>query len=189
MRRFLAAAFALSLMAACGGGGGGDSKTTPPPPKVPAQLVPLELSGAGVVLSEDASAKKAFRRVAQRALIAEGRLWQLRQTGRLVGTLQVASMKTKVDLREEDQREAIVSSVLAGSRQEIDVDGLPVFANQSDDKTVYVWFAKGIFEVLQLKGAKAAPEQVLTELIAFQRATPLWKRIELESGSDDEVEF
>ena len=164
------------VLGACGGGGGGASSAAPPP-KVPLTLVPPSLSTGGLVLSEDGEARKAFTKLSDRALVADGRLWQIRQADRLVATLQVATVKAKVDLADADQRSTIVEHILPGTRQEIEVNGQTVAMSDANDKTVYVWFGRDLFQVLQVKSTKIDPEAVVTELVGYQVASPDWRAL------------
>ena len=119
--------------------------------------------------------RKAFSKLSDRALVADGRLWQIRQADRLVATLQVSTVKTKIDLADADARRSIVAHILQGVRQEIDVKGLTVTMSDANDKTVFVWFGRDVFQVLQVKSTKLDPEAVVTELVGFQLQSPDWK--------------
>jgi hypothetical protein len=168
---------------ACGGGGGRDVAAVPPP-KVPVALVPPAFATGELRVTEDGQARKAFSRLKDNALVADGRLWQIRQADRLVATLQVATVKTKVDLADGEQRRSIVNHILPGRRQEIDVNGVTVSMSDANDKTVYVWFGRDLFQVLQVKSTKIDPEAVVTELVGFQVQSPEWRA--LPPPEDDE---
>jgi hypothetical protein len=180
VRLLLLLVVSLSFAGACsgrGGGGGRDAAAVGPPPKVPLALVPSALTAGTLTVSEDSQARKAFASLGDNALVADGRLWQIRQSDRLVATLQVATVKTKVDLADEEQRRAIVNHILPGTRQEIDVNGLTVSTSDANDKTVYVWFGRDLFQVLQVKSTKIDPEAVITELVGFQVQSPEWRAL------------
>lgn len=178
-RRLIPAALALLLLfGACGGDG--DEESTAAPSKVPVALVPPSLANGTLTLKDDAQAKKAFSELGERALVADGRLWQVRHGDRLVATLQVATVKTKVDLRDEEQRRAIVRHILPGTRREIDIDGVTVSMSESDDKTIFVWFARDLFQVMQVKTTKLDPEEIVTDLVAFQLKSPAWRGLPVE---------
>jgi hypothetical protein len=173
------------LVGACGGGDGGAASAAPPP-KVPLALVPPAFSAGELTVSEDSQARKAFTELGDNALVADGRLWQIRQAERLVATLQVATVKSKVDLSDAEQRRSIVNHILPGARQEIDVNGVTVSSSDANDKTVYVWFGRDLFQVLQVKSTKIDPEAVVTELVGFQLQSPEWRA--LPSAGEDEGE-
>ena len=175
---------AVAVLGACGGSGD-DAAVAAPPPKVPVALVPAGFTTGGLTVTEDGQARKAFAGLGDNALVADGRLWQIRQSDRLVATLQVATVKAKVDLTDEEQRSSIVGHILPGARQEIDVNGLAVAMSDANDKTVYVWFGRDLFQVLQVKSTKIDPEAVVSELVGFQVESPEWRALPLpaaESG-------
>ena len=178
MTRLLAFVFAVALLlGACGGGGDDARAPAHPPSKVPVSLVPPSLTNGELVLTEDDQARKAFAELGDRALVADGRLWQIRKGEQLVATLQVSTVKTKVDLANEEERTSIVKHILPGRRQQIDVDGLSISMSDSDDKTVFVWFGRDLFQVLQVKSTKLDPEAIVRDLVGFQSASPEWKAL------------
>lgn len=164
---------ATVALGACGGRGEPE-KASAPPPAVPVALVPPSLTNGGLTLSEDDQARKTFGKLSDRALVADGRLWQIREGDRLVATLQVSSVKTKIDLRDADQRATIVKHILPGARQEIDVNGLAVSTSDVNEKTMFVWFGRDLFQVLQIKSTKLDPEAIITELVGYQLQSPEW---------------
>lgn len=175
------------LLAAAACGGGSDKKepsSAAPPPKVPTVLVPPSLVDGTLTLTDDRQARKTFSKLGERALVADGGLWQVRQGDRLVATLQIATVKTKVDLTDAEQRRAIVRHILPGSRQDIDVEGVTVSMSEAADKTIFVWFARDLFQVMQVKTTKLDPEKILSDLVAFQVESPAWRSLPAE---DDEA--
>jgi hypothetical protein len=183
IRRVLPLVLAAALAAA---GCGREERVVAPPPKVPIELVPPSLTTGGLAVSEDGQAKEAFAQLEDDALIADGRLWQIRQGERLVGTLQVSTMKTKVDLTDADQRRSIVNHILPGPKQEIEIRGLAVATSEANDKTVFVWFGRDLFELLQVKSTTIDPEAVVDELIAFQAESRAWKALPLEDEENSD---
>ena len=175
VRYLSAVVLCLGLLGACGRGD--DDVAARPPPKVPLALVPLGFSAGTLTVSEDSQARKAFTELGDNALVADGRLWQIRQAERLVATLQVATVKSKVDLTDAEQRRSIINHILPGARQEIDVNGVSVSSSEANDKTVYVWFGRDLFQVLQVKSTKIDPEAVVTELVDFQSHSPDWRAL------------
>lgn len=146
-----------------------------PPPKVPAELAPQALSGGTYSLAEDAEAKEVFASAPSKALIADGRLWAIRRGTTLVGTLQISTVKNKVDLTEADVRDSIISGILTGAKTTIPLEGIDVSSLATEDKTVYLWFGEELFEVLQVKGRDVDPEAMLSEIISYQRTSGLFR--------------
>ena len=163
-----------ALGGACGDGGGGPDRA---PSKVALELVPDTLNDGAFRVAEDEKAREAFSTVGSEALVADGRLFAIRDGDRLVGTLQLSTMKTRVDLTDEDQRESVISNVIPGSRATISVGPVSVIQAAGADKTVFVWFGRDMFQVLQLKPTTASPfdpEKVLSEIITHQTAQEAW---------------
>jgi hypothetical protein len=173
--RLAAVALVLgALGAGCGGGGAGPERT---PSKVALELVPDTVNEGAFRLTEDDKARDAFSAIGSEALVADGRLFAIRDGDRLVGTLQLSTMKTKVDLTDDDQRASVISNVLPGTRETISVGPVSVIQAAGADKTVFVWFGRDLFQVLQLKPTAASPfdpEKVLSEIITYQTAQDAW---------------
>lgn len=174
--RLTAVVIIVALVGAgCGGGGGVEERA---PSEVSLELVPDTLNGGAFVLAEDDKARDAFSTMGPDALVADGRLFAIRDGERLVGTLQLSTMKTKVDLTEEDNRASVINNVIPGGRETISVGPISVIQTLGQDKTVFLWFGRDMFQVLQLKPTKASPfepEKVLSEIITFQTAQRSWK--------------
>ena len=174
----LMALLVATSVAACG-----NSDTAQGPPrKVPVALAPPALLAGSLTVGLDTKAEKAFKSVEPKALIADGHLWTIRGAGdRLVGTLQLATLRPEVDLTYQEDRESVVDTVLPGARASITVAGLDITRSKGDDqKTVFVWFGDGLFQVLQLKPSRAVPfdpEALLTEVVTYQKAQPEWKAV------------
>jgi hypothetical protein len=167
------------VVAALGAGcGGGDAVAERAPSKVALELVPDSVNDGAFRLTEDEKAREAFSELGPEALVADGRLFAIRDGDRLVGTLQLSTMKTKVDLTEDDHREKVISNVIPGMRETISVGPVSVIQAAGPDKTVFLWFARNMFQVLQLKPTKASPfdpERVLSEIITHQTRQDVWK--------------
>jgi hypothetical protein len=170
--------------AACGGDGPVESKA--PPPSVPDAVVPTLLEGGDIALHEnvDKETVDAFANGGRFSLLADGRLWELRQGARLVGALQVSTVVDRIDLADPADRQSILRQVLPGNLNQLLVDEVPVWAAEANDKIVYVWFATNTFQVLQLKGSSLEPEALLQEVIAHQRASDQWLPLPPESYDD-----
>ena len=170
MRRLFALALAVVLLGACGSG----SSDEPVATRVKPALVPSTLGDGTLTLKEDTTAHKAFANVGGQSLVDDGRLWAVREGDQLVATLQVATLDPKVDLGDEDEVEHLIRSILPGTKERFTVGDLSVVQVATDDKTIYLWFGDGMFQVFQIKGAAVEPEILLGELIAFQTASPDW---------------
>jgi hypothetical protein len=166
---------AASLSAACGGGDK-PKKVAIKPASVPAEIVPTTLAQGTLALRQDDEARKAFSTIGDQALIADGRLWTIRQGERLVATLQVSTLKPTINAADEIDRETITNLILPNAKQKITINDVSVVQTGStDDKTVYLWFGKSLFQVLQVKGSKIDPERILREILEFQQASPGWQ--------------
>ena len=166
---------ALLVASACGSG---DASTTDlgPPARVAEELVPSSLLGEqlSVPLYTGEEGTEAFADAGDATLVADGKLWELRQGDTLVGVLQISTVKRRVDLGDAGQRRAILS-ILSGGVKRVEILGVTVSFAETEDQVRYLWFGADFFEVLTLKSSKVEPEDVLTDLIEFQVEQPQWK--------------
>ena len=184
IRRFVLVVVTISCIAAsCGG----DDAEDIPVPAVPAGVVPprVEASG-GLVIQPNESEEigVAFRSVGPRSLVAEGRVWEVRQGERLVGALQLATLKPRADTRKEDDREAI-HRILPTEPAELDFFGTPVYLSKDGQRSVFLWFGRQVFGVLQLKGDLDA-EAVADELITVVLQDDTWPGLPPEAFEVEE---
>ncbi len=171
MRR-AALVVAVSLMlGACGSPDGAPTLLT----RVPSDLVPGQLAGspgdAPLSLTEYKEGARRIARAGAKSMIAHGRVFQVRRGETLVGALQIATLQPKVDVASAKQRDKLASLVVSGAVQKIRVAGVEVVAAQSADKIVFLWFGEQLFEVLQIKGEGLKPEQMLKDILDFQKPT------------------
>ena len=160
---------ALAALPACGSGS--KSHILVAPRQVPVELVPPTLEG-NLTLSEYLPARKAFAEAGVSSLVSDGRVWAIRRGETLIGTLQISAVKNDVSVRKAHDRDAILHGVMTGiSYETLDVGDVKVAASTSADRSLYMWFGDGIFEVLQLKGTKVDPDAVASDVIAFQLST------------------
>jgi hypothetical protein len=156
------------LLAACGGGA---SNALVEPASVATDMVPATL-GEGLTIHEFGPARARFASAGASSLVADGRVWAIRRGQTLVGTLQVSTVKPDVSVVDKDDRKAIIGGVMTGiSYETVQVGDTPVIASTAADKSLYLWFGPGLFEVLQVKSTKVAPDEIAAELIEFQQAT------------------
>jgi hypothetical protein len=185
-RALLAAvAVVACLSSACGSGGDGELQAAPP--KVGTELVPPSLAGGSLVLVEDGKAKEAFGKLPENALVADGRLYAIRQGDRLVATLQLSTLLPEVDLTDTNRYKEIADELLPGTKEELEVGGLKVLQVPGEDKVVFLWFGRQMFQVLQVKGSRVDPEAVLAEVIGYQQASPAWEPLPAVDENDEEA--
>ena len=188
MRR--AVALVALTLAACGDGSGPGIGERPLP--VAVELAPTTVVGDELQLYESTAEEVvgAFANAGEESLVADGRLWEIRKGARLVGALQISTVKPKIDLAEARRRDAIVADILVGTYDRIRVGDVEVYTSAANDKVVYLWFGESLFEVLQLKGDELDHEQVLADVIEHQDGLDAWRPlaidVEAEVGPEDE---
>lgn len=176
MRRAALVTLAVLILAPACAGGDAATVDEGPPPRVAEELVPPTLLGdrLEVRLYTGEEGKQAFAEAGDNALVADGKIWEIRRGTTLVGVLQISTVKRRVDLAEEDHRAAILS-ILAGSVKRVEIEGVRVSFAETEDQTRYLWFGTDFFEVLTLKSSQVDPEDAATDLIRFQVRRPQWR--------------
>ena len=167
----LGAALVALLVAGCDSG-----KPTPPQP-VPLALAPPALLGGSLhlYLNNAKDTVAAFRQDHKDALISDGKLWEIRRADRLIGTLEIATVKRDVNLAKSSVRDNFTSPILVGAKSDIRLNGQEVATVQSDDGvSTLVWFGQGLFEVLQLKDTVLTGPQLAEAVIQYQQTRPEW---------------
>lgn len=184
MSRIVLVALAATflLVAGCGD----DEGPAAAPHRVPVALVPERiLDGAlGVFENVDESTKEALANTDPSTLVADTRVWEIRRGDRLVGTLQISTMLPKVDLTKTEVRDDLVAQVILGQQSRIRIGDVEVFTTTSNDKTVFLWFGRDLFEVVQTKDRELDPEELVTELIEFQSRQDAWEPLPELLGFD-----
>jgi hypothetical protein len=177
------AAIALVGAGACGRG---DGQVAEGPARVPTRLVPDHVDAGNIRIfpKTDKETVGAFANAGDDTLQADARLWELRQGDRLVGALQITTVVPKLDLADAKDRQSLLKQIAPGVVNRLEIGDLPVFATVSNDKVVYIWFGRGLFQVLQLKGTQLEPEQVLTEVIKFQAGSKAWEPLPAEAYTE-----
>ena len=163
------AVLAALLLSACGK----EAVATPRP--VPTVLAPKTVMGGslGLHLNTMPGTRKAFSGGGEETLIDQGQLWEIRRKDRLIGTLQISTVKPDVDLAEREVREQFTAPILVGARNDIRVLGQEV--NQIENEgglSTLIWFGKGLFLVLQVKDQVVAGPQLAQAIIEHQQSRP-----------------
>jgi hypothetical protein len=170
-RLLLAPLLAALLLSGCQ-----DEKAAAPQP-VPTALAPKSVLGGslGLYLNTAAGTERAFADGGKRSLIDQGKLWEIRRKDRLIGTLEIATVKPHVDLSDHDVRDQFTSPILVGGRSDIRVLGQEVDLVQSEGGlSTLVWFGKGLFQVLQLKDQVVTGPDLVQAIIEYQQSRPEW---------------
>ncbi|MEY2473769.1 MAG: hypothetical protein QOK28_3098 [Actinomycetota bacterium] len=189
---------AACLLAACGQASDGLAAAATAPTIAPG-LIPPSLHGGQLGTYEYAKAGKGFAKAGPKSLVGDGKLWEIRRSARLVGTIQISTLLPKVKVSSARDRGAIVAQLMPGQLTKLAVGGTEVFTSAAPDKTTYLWFGNQLFELLQLKTTvgtqldAAGAESVVRELIDFQSPTkqldiPSDKRAKTTHVRDDDAE-
>lgn len=177
-RLWAMAAAAAVAATACGGSG----RPAPPPLAVDPALAPTAIQAGNLKLFEntDTSTRKAFADAGRTALFADGRLWELRRADQLVGTLQISTVDSKVNLARSKTRADIVGQILTAPIR-IRIADVEVSAAAAEDHASYVWFGRRLVEILTLKGVKdAKPEDVLAGIITHEQTVNAWEPLPVQ---------
>ena len=184
IRRALALVVVAASVAACGDGDGPSLR----PAAVEVALAPAEV-GDGLKLypNESEETVAAFANAGERSLVADGRIWEIRRADRLIGTLQISTVLPEVDLAEPELKDALVRQIIPGSLSSIRIGTTEVFTAVVDEKAVFVWFGKGLYEVLQLKDKQIEDfEAIATDVIEHQETLPAWEPLPELIGADED---
>jgi len=159
------------LMAACGSG-----RPAPPAP-VPLTLAPTAVLSNSLhfYLNSAPDTLAAFHQNEHDALISDGKLWEIRRADRLIGTLEIATVKHDVNLERPSVRDNFTKPILVGAVSDIRLAGQEVATVASDDGvSTIVWFGRGLFEVLQLKDTVVTAPQLAQAIIQYQQTRREW---------------
>lgn len=172
MRSLVRAAVVLTVLATgCG------SQPPPPPRPVPTALAPSTVLHGDLQLHRNALRETvaAFHQDDHLSLISDGSLWEVRRNDRLVGTLEIATVKPSVDLTRRSVRERFTVPILVGATSTLRLSGQEVATvTRGDGVSTLVWFGKGLFEVVQLKDQKVTGPQLAEAIIEYQQTRPEW---------------
>lgn len=175
MRLGLRAA-ALTVAALAAVAGCGQSRPAPPAP-VPLALAPTAVlnNSLHLYLNTAPNTLAAFQQNPKDALISDGKLWEIRRADRLIGTLEIATVKHDVNLERPSVRDNFTKPILVGAVSDIRLSGQEVATVASDDGvSTVVWFGRGLFEVLQLKDTVVTAPQLAQAVISYQQTRPEW---------------
>jgi hypothetical protein len=154
---------------------------TSPPVPVVTDMVPtaVESQQLTVDLDETREVRSAVKQVGAQVLVSDARVWNLHHGQRLVGALQLATLKKRVDPREDADRRDIIGQILGGRARQIQVGGVPVWTIPDDGahRSIYVWFGGHAFGVLQVKGDDINGGAIADELIHAIATQPAWQAL------------
>ena len=178
-----ASVLALVLALALALAGGACAPRTPQPDRtplvpVPVAIVPPTVTGQDLTVDLDTTTEvaEAIKSVGPQVLIGDGRLWDIHQGQRLVGALELATLKKRVDPRRPDDRDGIIGQILGSHTRQIQIDGLPVWTivNDGTARQMFVWFGAANLGVLQIKGDGVNAGQIADDLIRRIASQPAW---------------
>lgn len=144
-----------------------------------AAIVPTALPDAKLTLQLDATkdVQQAVASVGRQILTSDVKFWQIHAGERLVGALQLATLKSRVDPSRSADRDNILSQVLVGPSEQIHLHGLPVWTTPTSDaspRALYLWFGEHDFGVLQLQSRDVDATKVAESLITHVVTQPAW---------------
>ena len=171
VRRLTAAAFICVLLSGCA------AKSSPAPRPVPTALAPATVLNGDLQLHLNTAPETAaaFHRNDHHSLISDGQLWEVRRNDRLVGTLEIATVKPSIDLTRTSVRTNLTSPILVGATSTLRLAGQEVATvTRSDGVSTLVWFGKGLLEVVQLKDQTVTGPQLAQAIIEYQQTRSEW---------------
>jgi len=175
LRRRLAPAALAALFATTASACGGGPQAAPVP--VPTALAPTAVLGGSLHFYRNTApyTVAAFRQDKKDSLISDGQLWEIRRADRLIGTLEIATVKPGVNLAKSSVRSSFTTPILIGAQSDIRLSGQEVATVSSEDGvSTLVWFGRGLFEVVELKDTVVTGPQLATAIIQWQQTRPEW---------------
>jgi hypothetical protein len=147
-----------------------------------ATIVPAALPDQKLTLQLDTTqdVQQAVRSVGRQILTSDVKFWQIHEGQRLVGALQLATLKSRVDPARAADRNNILSQILVGASEQVHLHGLPVWTTPTSDaspRAVYVWFGEHDFGVLQLQSHDIDAAKVAESLITHVVTQPTWRAL------------
>lgn len=165
--RILAVVGCVCLMAGCAARTPALDRSAVVP--VDAALVPPALRDQGLTIDLDTTTdvRDAMRSIGPQLLVSDARMWDVHHGQRLIGALELATLKKRVDPRRRADRDRVIGQILGSHTRQIQVDGLPVWTITDDGsaRRIYTWFGARSFGVLQLKGDDLNLGQIADTLV------------------------
>jgi hypothetical protein len=164
----------------------GCSTSAPTPtqvaPPLSPSIVPASLPAQSLTLQLDLTKdiQQAVTSVGAQNLASDVKFWEIHSGQRLVGALQLATLKSRVNTAQAADRNNIISQILEGSSEEIHINGLPVWTtatSSTSPRALYVWFGNHDFGVLQLQSNVVDASTVSTSLISEVATQPSWQAL------------
>ena len=154
-----------------------DLKTRPVSLSFPTGYVPTTIDG--MVVQPEPSAQTAFAAIGKNSAVAHGEVWTLRQDGLVVGSIQVSQLQGGLSTKSERVRAGIRAAVNNIPFRWFKVLGHQWVGVQAQPQlNIYLWMPQppmsprdDIYVVGQLKSTVANPEQVISDLIAYEEKT------------------
>ncbi len=178
MKQRIVLALALAVMA--GGSACADripKLDTSAPVPVDVGLVPGK-SNQDLTVDLDTSkeVRSALKSTGSQVLVGDVRLWNIHHGQRLVGALQLATLKQRIDPRRADDRNEIVTQVLGSRPRQLVIGGVPVWTVPDDGtaRQIFVFFGARSFGVLQVKGVEINAGELADDLIHKIASQPGW---------------
>ena len=172
MSRYVVAALVVAVLVT----GCGEQRPQAPRP-VPTALAPSTVLDGDLQLHPNLAreTRAAFHQDDHLSLISDGVLWEVRRNDRLIGTLQIATVKPSVDLTRSSVRQHFTGPILVGPTSTLRLSGQEVSTvTRPDGVSTLVWFGKGLFEIVQLKDQKVTGPQLAEAIIKYQQTRPEW---------------
>ena len=170
MRRLALLLVAL-VVAGCG------NEPVPTPRPLPVELAPATVLGGSLGLFRNTApgTVAAFHPGDKSTLVDEGGLWEVRRKDRLIGTLQIETLKDDVNLHKESVRDHITDPLLVGARGDIRLSGQEVSTVDGDGGlSTLVWFGDHLLVVLQVKDTVVTGPVLAQAIIEHQQSTSSW---------------
>jgi hypothetical protein len=159
------------VLAGCG------KQAAPPPDPVPVGLAPATVlnNDLQLHLNDSSETVAAFHQDDNLSLISDGKLWEVRRSDRLVGTLEIATLKPNVDVARSSVREHITKPILVGATSSLRLAGQEVTTvTREDGVSPLVWFGKGLMEIVQLKDQQVTGPRLAQAIIEYQQTQSAW---------------
>jgi hypothetical protein len=141
-------------------------------------LVPAKTAEQNLTVDLDTTTevRDAIKSVGPQVLVSDARMWNIHHGQRLVGALELASLRKRVDPRRPDDRDRIVGQILGSHTRLLQINGLPVWTvvNDGTARQIFVWFGARNLGVLQIKGDGVNAGQIADDLIRRIVSQPGW---------------